>query len=341
LKAIQRSLGDEVLGGAADLVRPARTLFVSPDGFYAGIPFGVLELDEALLVEHRDVILVPSASLLVLERARARADCAGAARVLALSAPRGLPGAHDEINRLAQRYRRVERSPALDADALAAVLRPCDVLHVASHALVLDRSPWDSGIRVAAPTEVEAPAPGAARAGGTRSDVILNTADSMLVARTFPGDPYLRAWRIAGLSIRARLAVLAACETAGGRMTNGEGTLGITAAFLSAGVPVVVSSLWPVDDRATERIMSAFYHRLASGLPVATALREAQLEVSRAPDTAHPFLWAGFTVVGDGTGSIPIQRRPDPLLPALVLLLASLAATVAIVRRRRARAAMR
>ena len=339
--AIQRALGHAVLGGVADLITASNRVFISPDGFYAKIPFGILLVDDALLMAGRDVMLVPSASLLVRERNSVPAACDRGARVLALGADARarLPGARDEINELARRYRRVVRvATAADGSGLADALEPCDVLHVAAHALIVDRSPWDSGIRIAGVETEDATALRGASPGATHP--ILSAADSMLVERTFPGDPYLRAWCIAGLPIRARLAVLAACETAGGRMTNGEGTLGITAAFLSAGVPVVVSSLWPVDDRATERVMTAFYRRLAAGIPVATALREAQLAVSRAPETAHPFLWAGFTVVGDGSATIEIDRRPRVLVPALLLLATALAVSAALVRRRRIRAGM-
>jgi hypothetical protein len=166
---------------------------------------------------------------------------------------------------------------------------------------------------------------------------ILPAADSMLVAQTFRADPYVRAWQIAQLDLPAKLAVLSACETAGGRATSGEGTLGITAAFLSAGVPVVVSSLWPIDDRVTAVVMRSFYHHLALGEPVATALRLAQLDMSRSRKHSHPFFWAGFTVVGDGSMVIDIEERGSRLKPAFVAALAAvvLVAVAAVIRRRR------
>jgi CHAT domain-containing protein len=196
-------------------------------------------------------------------------------------------------------------------DAFAEAASSCDLLHIASHALVMDRAPWWSGIQLrslkpgtARRSEVAEPAPHAEQDYTSLSEV-----DSLLVERTFPSDPYVRAWQIAQLDIPARLAVLSACETAGGRMTTGEGTLGLTAAFLSAGVPVVVSSLWPVDDRVTAILMRAFYGDLAAGEPVATALRRAQLEVSRSGKYGHPYFWSGFTVVGDGVLAVPIEKR--------------------------------
>jgi hypothetical protein len=100
-------------------------------------------------------------------------------------------------------------------------------------------------------------------------------------------------------------------------------------------VPVVVSSLWPVDDRATQRIMHVFYRHLAAGEPVATALRLAQLEVGRSAETSHPFLWAGFTVVGDGAATIGIDKKPRSVILWLALILVLLAVALAAVRHRR------
>ena len=338
LAVIQRALGRELLGGVTDLVEASRRVFISPDGFISMVPFGLLVLDDSgdvLMVDH-DVVQVPSASILVRQRTAQAPGCTGASKVLAVVASGSrLEGARDEVDDLARSYRHVVRTSTLTgADTTTAAMDRCDVLHIAAHALVVDHSPWDSGIRLGGD------APGTPLASGAftlRSDTtaILSTADSLLVARTFPGDPFLRAWQIARLALPAKLAVLSACETAGGRVTDGEGTLGITAAFMSAGVPVVVSSLWPVDDRATQRIMHVFYRYLAAGEPVATALRLAQLDVSRSAETAHPFLWAGFTVVGDGSATIEMDRKPRGAILWLALVLVLLAVVLAAVRHRR------
>jgi CHAT domain-containing protein len=275
----------------------------------------------------------------MLQRSIRRSECVSDPNLVAIasSEPR-LAGARDEVRELARRYGDVEEVANLvDAESFQRATQGCDVLHVAAHALVIDRSPWESGIRIASGSAEEIDAP----RGGTRaadaSSAILPAADSLLVARTFQADPYVRAWQIAQLTLPAKLAVLSACETAGGRVTSGEGTLGITAAFLSAGVPVVVSSLWAIDDRATADVMRAFYRHLARAEPVATALRLAQLELARSPKTAHPFFWAGFTVVGDGSMVVEIEERRGRYHPALLAgpAVVVLAALAWVIRRRR------
>ena len=52
-----------------------------------------------------------------------------------------------------------------------------------------------------------------------------------------------------------KLVTLAACETARGERTGGDEVLGLTRAFLAAGSSAVLSSLWPVDDEGTARLM--------------------------------------------------------------------------------------
>lgn len=343
LVAVQRALGRDILGGVADIVDASTRVFVCPDGYFASVPFGLLIMGDRndVLMQKRDVVQVPSAGVLVLQRTTHRSEPPAPLRVVAISASAaGLSGARTEVRDLARHYRHVETLADLGGpDAFAMAASRADVLHVASHALLVDRSPWWSGIELrGTKSSKDAPTP-AQPPTNTRAG-FLSDVDSLTIERTFPSDPYVRAWQIAGLNVPSRLAVLSACETAGGRMTTGEGTIGLTAAFLSAGVPVVVASLWPVDDRATAVIMRSFYRNLARGETVATALRHAQLDARHTAHYAHPFYWSGFTVVGDGSMTAPVKTRVwlwNPLL-LLIIGLACLVALGFFIQRRRARA---
>ena len=119
-------------------------------------------------------------------------------------------------------------------------------------------------------------------------------------------------------------------------MLSGEGVLGLSSAFLSAGIPAVVATLWPVDDQVTRRLMRGFYAELAAGRSIAEALALAQRAVRDEPDTRHPFFWSGFVVIGDGDIRLPLARRwrPSPALVAAGALL-FLGLLVGIVHRRR------
>jgi CHAT domain-containing protein len=100
----------------------------------------------------------------------------------------------------------------------------------------------------------------------------------------------------------SRLVVLSACDTSRGRLLSGEGVLGLAQAFLQSGASSVVASYWRIDDAATVSFMRSFYkYLLTDHLPVATALRRAQLE--RASSSAiHD--WAAFALFGWPDSSI-------------------------------------
>ena len=74
----------------------------------------------------------------------------------------------------------------------------------------------------------------------------------------------------------------------------------LTRAFMYAGAPRVVASLWQVSDLATAELMKRFYRGiLRQGLQPAAALRAAQLQMSGDPRWASPYFWAGFVMQGD------------------------------------------
>ena len=65
--------------------------------------------------------------------------------------------------------------------------------------------------------------------------------------------------------------VLSACDTALGggyfaEVPAGDDIVGLTRAFLFAGSPSVVASLWAVNDRSTMGLMSGFYGKLLTSM---------------------------------------------------------------------------
>lgn len=107
----------------------------------------------------------------------------------------------------------------------------------------------------------------------------------------------LIAYDIQSMKLTARLAVLSACDTARGEFRYGEGSVGLTFAFLKAGVPAVVSSRWPVSDSTTADLMAEFYRGLARGEKVGRALRLAALATKK--KHPQPYYWAPFSLFGD------------------------------------------
>jgi CHAT domain-containing protein/Tfp pilus assembly protein PilF len=116
-------------------------------------------------------------------------------------------------------------------------------------------------------------------------------------------DGRLEVHEVFGLSLAADLVVLSACATGLGsgpshNVPPGDDWLGLVRAFLYAGAQSVVASLWPVDDRATARLMEKFYEGLRDGRSKAGALADAQRSVLSEADHADPFYWAAFQLTG-------------------------------------------
>jgi CHAT domain-containing protein/Tfp pilus assembly protein PilF len=119
----------------------------------------------------------------------------------------------------------------------------------------------------------------------------------------------LEVWEVYGLDLsNADLVVLSACETQLGELSAGDEVVGLTRAFIFAGAPSVVASLWTVDDEATALLMERFYTHLRHGMGKAEALRQAQLETMAVEGYANPYYWAAFTLVGDG-GEIGVVEQ--------------------------------
>ncbi|WP_199247177.1 CHAT domain-containing protein [[Phormidium] sp. ETS-05] len=102
------------------------------------------------------------------------------------------------------------------------------------------------------------------------------------------------------LRLDADLVVLSACQTGLGKEIKGEGIVGLTGAFMSAGAERLIVSLWYVSDEGTAELMTLLYQKmLQQGLAPAAALRAAQLEMLQQEKWRSPYEWAGFVIQGD------------------------------------------
>lgn len=190
---------------------------------------------------------------------------------------------------------------AATADAVAAVHGP-RVLHLATHGFFLT----DGNVPERAGRGLVLDAPPARNLSDTdallRSGLVLAGAN---VPRR-PGDALLTAAEAAALDLDGtQLVTLSACQTALGDAWAGQGVRGLQQALTWAGARALLMSLWNVDDRATSALMVAAYRAMGRGLGLATALREAQLELSGSSTFAHPYFWSSFIHYGD----------PSPLTP--------------------------
>lgn len=142
---------------------------------------------------------------------------------------------------------------------------------------------------------------------------------------------------IYSLNLSADLVVLSACDTALGRDVKGEGLVGLTRGFMSAGSRSVVASLWKVDDRATAILMAEFYKAmLQDKLSPAAALRSAKQKMRQDKAWSAPYFWAGFVLQGEYSGDISVDRKSGVRIGwAVSLLLVLISSGLIVLHRRR------
>lgn len=256
-----------------------QTVIFVPQGALFGVPFAaLLSPAEEYLIERFACALTPSIQTLALTNrpqqhprptqalvvgnpAQAQLGFGNTALSYALSP---LPEAEREARRVADLLGSdVILGSAATKALVQAQMPEATVIHLAAHGLLDEEQGLSSAIALA-PTETD--------------------------------NGLLTATEIIELSLQADLVVLSACNTGRGRIT-GDGVIGLSRAFMEAGVPSVVVSLWAVPDAPTAKLMVAFYEGLQRGLDWAQALRGAMLAVIA--EHPHPKDWAAFVVVGD------------------------------------------
>ncbi len=127
------------------------------------------------------------------------------------------------------------------------------------------------------------------------------TLSSLAITPAAGGDGFLTTFEVFQMTIPADLVVLSACETGRGKVYGSEAMIGFTRAFMFAGAPRVIVSLWKVDDEATRALMTKFYELWKPGkISTAAALRQAQEHVRSVEKWKHPYYWAAWQLWGVG-----------------------------------------
>jgi CHAT domain-containing protein len=290
-----QELFDLLVRPAASLIAKSSRVLIVPDGPLHALPFGALVDGKArgtsriqFLVEWKPIHVALSGTVYAgLLQSRPAADHSWPIQMAAFGDPQytstgrppglmPLPSSRDEVEAITS----LQRGKVLKylgreateehAKALGFGIR---YIHFASHALLNERFPLDSGLALSRPEEADE---------GNNSGL-------------------WRVWEILeGLRLDADLVTLSACESALGAERGGEGLLGLTRAFQYAGARSILASLWAVPDDSTAQFMGRFYRFLNDGLSKDQALRAAQLESLRRPEeAAAPFRWAAFQLMGD------------------------------------------
>ncbi|KAK2818581.1 hypothetical protein Q5P01_024142 [Channa striata] len=110
-------------------------------------------------------------------------------------------------------------------------------------------------------------------------------------------DFLLTAADILDLSLTVKLVVLRLFPESSSKVTA-DGVVGLTRAFLAAGVQCVCVSLWPVPVAASKLFTHTFYTALLNGTKASAALTEAMKTLQSSKHFSHPSNWAGYMLIG-------------------------------------------
>ena len=256
------------------LLAGKRRLLIAPHLELHYLPFAALLQPgppEQPLVERYLLEYVPSASVWLRLRERAAPPAPGGVLALAPHAE-ALPGSRAEVAAIRRTYgeraQTLVGTPATER-AFRTLAPEQEIVHLATYGVLNKHNPLFSYVELGA--------------GGGQ-------------------DGRLEVHEVFGLTLRARLLVLSACQTGvgGGALADvppGDDWVGLVQGFLYAGASNVLATLWPMADVATAGLIERFYRELAAGRSEAEALALAQRAAARDPRTAHPFFWAGFALV--------------------------------------------
>jgi len=257
------------------LIEPAlrhirgKELLIIPHDVLHYLPFqSLLSAQGRYLIQDSPIYYLSSASLMQFTREKRRA---GRDKVLVMGNPSlgdeayNLRFAEREAKEVARVYPKSEvylKEQASKPKAIS-LSSKYDVLHFAVHAEFSEDDPLSS---------------------------------ALLLAGEGKEDGRLRVEEIFSLDLKADMVVLSACETGLGKLSNGDELIGLTRAFIYAGTPSVVTTLWKVNDRSSYEFMREFYSNLRSAKK-SEALRQAQLKtMERFPE---PFFWAAYGLTGE------------------------------------------
>jgi CHAT domain-containing protein len=269
-RAAAARLYDQLIAPAAEELQQKSMLAVVPSGSLYYVPFAVLGPTSGAgidyLARHKAVAMLSSLEILDLLDAQKQPH---KDRLFAIGNPDGsLPGAQEEVKDLAALFVDpvIYTQQAATKETLSHLSHDTSIVHFATHGML---NPEDAN-------------------------------ESYLVMAGAGDHGKLKAAEIYGLDFKGvSLVTLSACKTALSWSQPGADVATLAQAFSVAGTHSMLASLWSVSDTETRMLMLDFYKNLLAGKSKAQALQLAQQALLSRPDTAAPFYWAAFELIGD------------------------------------------
>jgi CHAT domain-containing protein/uncharacterized protein HemY len=185
-----------------------------------------------------------------------------------------LPGTESEVKEISQLFASRNfkntifiRQQADEKVAKSGALKDYSYLHFATHGIVDETSPELSRIFLQSSSDAE---------------------DGDL----FTGEIY-------NLELNANLVTLSACQTGLGKISKGEGVIGLSRALVYAGAKSIIVSFWSVADESTAQLMTEFYRQILEHPEsnYSQNLRNAKLSLMKKDQYKSPYYWAPFVLI--------------------------------------------
>jgi CHAT domain-containing protein/tetratricopeptide (TPR) repeat protein len=269
IRTMARALYDLLVAPVADKLADGKLLAIEPDGSLGRVPMEALVDDDGRYLSERETLLY-SFGFYDRTHQRSSSVLSGAASALVATVSVSDVEGGKEL------------PPLANLDVEAAMV----VNHFPAARLLQEKQATVAVVRKELHTVSVFHFGGHAIDSAERSGLLL--ADGVFTVDTLKTD------KLESL----QLAVLAACDTAGGTTKDSSDYDSLVKGFLRAGVPHVVASRWNVDSATTTVFMKEFYSSLLTGHSVSESVTQSQRSLKRNWATSHPYYWAAFTVFG-------------------------------------------
>jgi CHAT domain-containing protein len=267
-----RQLYDTIIGPVSDLLSGSRLVGIVPHGALHYLSFASLHDGQAFMVERYPLFYAPSVSVLRQTLTGQPPASKEGMKVLAMGNPAvgnpayELPFTEREVESIQRDFTNATpvTGQAATEDWLRQNIGQFDVVHIGAHGSFDAVNPLFSSLFLAPAHE----------------------------------DGLLQLHEVTGLTMKAQLATLSACQSGLGRLESGDELVSLSRAFTYAGARSILSTLWRVDDVSTALVIKHFY-RYYVDHGTAESLRHAQLQVMNDGRHYHPSYWAGVVLTGD------------------------------------------
>ena len=186
-----------------------------------------------------------------------------------------LPGTESEVKEISQLFSSknfkstvLTRQEADEKKVKDGTLKNFSYLHFATHGIVDETNP-------------------------DRSRIYLHTSSESEDGNLYSGEIY-------NMDLNANLVTLSACQTGLGKISKGEGVIGLSRALIYAGSKNIIVSFWSVADQSTETLMKIFYRQVLNtpSRHFSRSLRDAKLHLINEGKYSSPHFWAPFILIG-------------------------------------------